>query len=79
MKVIVESDGSYISLKVYKEHYTLYKSDLENFIGDTAEETYFRIKDYLLDVLPDDGHPDWTWDSNDLKKACNKVFKRYKK
>lgn len=79
MKVIVESDGSYISLKAYKEHYTLYKCDLENFIGDTAEETYSRINNYLLDVLPDDGHPDWTWDNNDLKKACHKVFKRYKK
>lgn len=79
MKVVVESDGSYISLKAYKEHYTLYKSDLEDFIGDTAEETYSRINDYFLDVLPDDGHPDWIWDSSDLKKACHKVFKRYKK
>ena len=79
MKIVIEGDGSYISLRANKEHFTLYKSDLENFLGDTAEETYANIEDYLLDVLPDEGHPDWTWNAQDLKKACHKVFKTYKK
>lgn len=81
MKAVIESDGSYISLKGYKEHFTLYWSDLIQYkdICNSAEELYNRIDDYLLDVLPDEGYPDWTWANSDLKKACKEVFKKFKK
>ena len=80
MKVVIEGDGSYISLRAHKEHFTLYWSDLQHYKDcETAEEMYERIEDYLLDVLPDEGHPDWTWNNSDLKKACHKVFKNFRK
>jgi hypothetical protein len=46
--------------------------------GD-VERFYDKVDDYLRDVLPDEGHPDWTWKSSELKKACKEVYKRLKK
>lgn len=81
MKVIIESRNGNISLRSNKEHFTLYSVELIDWgwLNGTAESFYERVDDYLRDVLPDEGHPDWTWKSSDLKKACTEAYKNLKK
>ena len=49
-----------------------------DFVKDKKDKSKIKIlatvRDYLLDVLPDEGHSDWNWKGSDLKKACHKVF-----
>lgn len=80
MNVAVETNGRNISLKAYKEHFTLYASDFEDWgwLNGEPENFYDKVDDYLHDVLPDEGHPDWSWKSSELKKACKEVFKNLK-
>ena len=80
MNVVVETNGEYISLKAYKEHFTLYRKDFENWgwIKGEPEDFYRKVDNYLRDVLPDEGHPDWSWKSSELKKVCKEVFKNLK-
>ena len=81
MNVVIETDGKNISLKAYKEHFTLYEDEMVDWgwLKGDAEQFYDRVDDYLRDVLPDEGHPDWTWKSSDLKKVCKKVFDNLRK
>ena len=76
MTVTVETKGGNISLRAYKEHFTLYGREMLEWgwLDGEPEDFYNRVEDYLLDVLPDEGHPDWSWKSSDLKKACHKAF-----
>jgi len=80
MKVAVETDGKNISLKAYKEHFTLYEEDFIawGWLKGESEDFYTRVAGYLEDVLPDEGHPDWEWKSSELKKVCKEVFKNLK-
>ena len=76
MTVTVETRDGDISLKANKEHFTLYADELKKWgwLDNDAEYLYYNVRDYLLDVLPDEGHSDWNWQGSDLKKACHKVF-----
>lgn len=76
MTVTVETKGGNISLRAYKEHFTLYADEMQEWgwLDNDVESFYNRVEDYLLDVLPDEGHPDWSWKGSDLKKACHKAF-----
>ena len=76
MTVTVETKGGNISLRAYKEHFTLYADEMQDWgwLDSDAEHFYNKVEDYLLDVLPDEGHPDWSWKGSDLKKACHKAF-----
>ena len=76
MTVTVETRDGSISLKANKEHFTLYVDELKKWgwLDNDAEYLYYNVRDYLLDVLPDEGHSDWNWKGSDLKKACHKVF-----
>ena len=76
MTVTVETRDGDISLKANKEHFTLYADELKKWgwLENDAEYLYYNVRDYLLDVLPDEGHSDWNWKGSDLKKACHKVF-----
>lgn len=76
MTVTVETRDSNISLKANKEHFTLYADELKKWgwLDNDAEYLYYNVRDYLLDVLPDEGHSNWNWKDSDLKKACHKVF-----
>ena len=47
MNVIVESDGTYISLKHEKEHFTLYTEDLRNLYDNNFEIFCKEVIDYL--------------------------------
>ncbi len=80
MTVSIETRSG-ISLKANKEHFTLYDSEMKDWgwLDGEPEDFYDKVDDYLRDVLPDEGHPDWTWKSSDLKKACKEVYKRLKK
>ena len=81
MTVTVETKGGNISLKANKEHFTLYADEMQEWgwLDGEPENFYDRVDDYLRDVLPDEGHPDWTWKSSDLKKICKEVYKNLKK
>ena len=81
MTVTVETKGGNISLKAYKEHFTLYADEMQEWgwLDSDAEHFYNKVEDYLLDVLSDEGHPDWSWKGSDLKKACHKAFDTIKK
>ena len=79
MNVVVERDGTYISLKHEKEHFTLYTEDLRDLYDNNFEIFCKEVIDYLIDVLPDEGHGDWKWKSSDIIEACKKVHKRFKK
>ena len=79
MNVVIESDGTYISLKSGKEHFTLYTEDLRDLYDNNFEIFCKEVIDYLTDVLPDEGHCDWKWRSSDIIEACKKVHKRFKK
>ena len=79
MNVVVESDGTYISLKHGKEHFTLYTEDLRDLYDNNFEIFYKEVIDYLTDVLPDEGHRDWEWKFSDVIEACKKVYKRFNK
>ena len=78
MTVAIESDGTRISLKSGKQHFTLYQDDLGHLWDDDFEVFFGKVVDYLLDVMPDEGYADWSWKSSDLKKACQKVHKTLK-
>lgn len=80
MTVTVETRDGNISLKANKEHFTLYADELKKWgwLDNDAEYLYYNVRDYLLDVLPDEGHSDWNWKGSDLKKACHKVFNSIK-
>lgn len=80
MTVTVETRDGDISLKANKEHFTLYADELKKWgwLDNDAEYLYYNVRDYLLDVLPDEGHSDWNWKGSDLKKACHKVFNSIK-
>jgi hypothetical protein len=81
MNVAVETRGTNISLKAYKEHFTLYGDEMVEWgwLDGEPEDFYDRVDDYLRDVLPDEGHSDWTWKSSDLKKVCKEVYKNLKR
>ncbi len=79
MNVAIESDGTRISLKSGKQHFTLYKEDLGHLWDDDFEVFYGKVVDYLLDVMPDEGYGEWSWKASDLKKACQKAHKTLKK
>ena len=81
MTVTIETKGGDISLRVYKEHFTLYADEMQRWgwLDKDAEYFYNEVEDYLLDVLADEGHPDWSWKSSDLKKACHKAFDTIKR
>ena len=79
MNVVVESDGTYISLKHEKEHFTLYTEDLRNLYDNNFEIFCKEVIDYLTDVLPDEGYRDWKWKFSDVIEACKKVYKHFKK
>ena len=80
MTVTVETRDGDISLKANKEHFTLYADELKKWgwLDNDAEYLYYNVRDYLLDVLPDEGHSDWNWKGSDLKKACHKAFNSIK-
>ena len=63
-------------LKANKEHFTLYSDEMQEWgwLDSDAEHFYYKVNNYLSDVLPDEGHPDWSWKNSDLKKACHKIF-----
>lgn len=79
MNVVIESDGTYISLKSGKKHFTLYTEDLIDLYDNNFEIFYKEVIDYLIDVFPYEGHDDWKWRSSDIIEACKKVHKRFKK
>lgn len=81
MIVTIEAKNGNISLKANKEHFTLYADEMQEWgwLDNNTEYFYHKIKNYLLDVLPDEGHADWSWKDSDLKKACHKVFNIIKK
>ena len=76
MTVTVETKNGNISLKANKEHFTLYADEMQEWgwLDSNSENFYYRVNDYLFDVLSDEGHSDWNWKSSDLKKACHKAF-----
>ena len=76
MTVTVETKNGNISLKANKGHFTLYADEMQEWgwLDSNSENFYYRVNDYLFDVLPDEGHSDWSWKSSDLKKACHKAF-----
>ena len=80
MTVSIETRSG-ISLRASKEHFTLYDDEMKDWgwLDGEPEDFYDKVDDYLRDVLPDEGHPDWNWKSSDLKKACKEVYKRLKK
>lgn len=80
MIVSIETKSG-ISLRANKEHFTLYDDEMEDWgwFDGKPEDLYDRVDDYLRDVLPVEGHPDWSWKDSDLKKACKEVYKRIKK
>lgn len=81
MIITIEAKNGNISLKANKEHFTLYADEMQEWgwLDSNTEHFYYKIKNYLLDVLPDEGHADWSWKDSDLKKACHKVFNIIKK
>ena len=80
MNVTIDSRNG-ISLSAYKEHFTLYDKEMQKWGWLDGDSVFFydQVDGYLRDVLPDEGHPDWTWKSSELKKACKEVYKRLKK
>jgi hypothetical protein len=58
MNVAIDSRNG-ISLSAYKEHFTLYDDEMQEWgwLDGDAEKFYEKVDDYLRDVLGDEGHP----------------------